>query len=548
MITGMVSSRHAIASLLLIFSAGISVWSQTKLEKLANASVSGKVTLKNKAVAGVRVFAEEQNPKISTRSGYRATTDQNGIYKLTNLPAGTYFIRPLAPSFTLEDEYASNSIVVNESEVVEDINFALVPAGVITGKISDAEGRPLIEEAVMIMPIEGAVVEGGVYGGDLRTDDRGIYRAFGLRAGKYKVSVGQNEPLPGASRAPYRQTFYPSVTEFEKATTIEVTEGSEAKNIDIVVGRAVTTFKASGRILDAETGKPLPNINYGVYQRNGEEGGGGSSMVGRNLTNVDGEFRLENVVPGHYTVFIVSQDSGVRGDSVSFDVVDRDVTDLVINAGKAAKVSGVVAFENADGSPATRKFTEVLVHAWIDGGEQLYGGAAFPKPVNPDGSFTIPGLQKGLVRFHCMSRVRDDYKPIEVVRVERDGVVLPGGLILKDGEQVTGVRLVARYLTGAIHGQIKIEGDQVIPTQRLSVWITQMNPNHPDDEFLNGNAAPQIDSRRRFVAEGLAAGTYQVSVAVFDANRQDTQRIFKQEVTVVDNAVSEVTITIKPQD
>jgi hypothetical protein len=35
---------------------------------------------------------------------------------------------------------------------------------------------------------------------------------------------------------------------------------------------------------------------------------------------------------------------------------------------------------------------------------------------------------------------------------------------------------------------------------------------------------------------------------VFDANRQDTQRIFKQEVTVVDNAVSEVTITIKPQD
>ena len=123
MITGMVSSRHAIASVLLIFSAGISVWSQTKLEKLANASVSGKVTLKNKAVAGVRVFAEEQNPKISTRSGYRATTDQNGNYKLTNLPAGTYFIRPLAPSFTLEDEYASNSIVVNESEVVEETTY-----------------------------------------------------------------------------------------------------------------------------------------------------------------------------------------------------------------------------------------------------------------------------------------------------------------------------------------------------------------------------------------------------------------------------------------
>jgi len=123
----MLSSREAVASVLLIFAAVVPAWSQTKTEKLANASVSGKVTLKNKAVAGVRVFAEEQNPRISTRSGYRATTDQNGIYKLTNLPAGTYFIRPLAPSFTLEDEYASNSIVVNESEAVEDINPYAMP-------------------------------------------------------------------------------------------------------------------------------------------------------------------------------------------------------------------------------------------------------------------------------------------------------------------------------------------------------------------------------------------------------------------------------------
>src|ERR1044072_8037205 len=148
----MVSSRHAIASVLLIFGALVSVSSQTKTEKLTNASVSGKVTLKNKAVVGVRVFAEEQNPKIGTRSGYRATTDQNGNYRITNLPAGTYYVRPLAPSFTLEDEFTSNNIVVNESEAVEDVNFALVPGGVITGKISDAEGRPLIEEAITILP------------------------------------------------------------------------------------------------------------------------------------------------------------------------------------------------------------------------------------------------------------------------------------------------------------------------------------------------------------------------------------------------------------
>ena len=539
----MLFSRQAIACVLLIFAAVVLASSQAKIEKLANASVSGKVTLKNKAVVGVRVFAEEQNPKFGTRSGYRATTDQNGNYKITNLPAGTYFVRPLAPSFTLEDEFTSNIIVINESEAVEDINFALVPAGVITGKISDADGRPLIEEPVTIFPSDTASVEGGVYDGDLRTDDRGIYRAFGLRPGKYFVSVGRNESLPGESRPSYRQTFYPSVTEFQKATVLEVTEGSETKNVDIVVGRVVSTFKVSGRVIDAETGKPLVNIKYGVYQQRGESGG--SSMVGRNVTNADGEFRLENVVAGKYVVFIVSEESGVREDSVSFEVVDRDVSDLVINAGRAASVSGVVAFENADGSASTRKFTDMFIHAWVESEQQFYGGGSRTHPVNPDGSFNIPGLRKGTVHFDFVSRLRNDYKPIEVMRIERDGVVLPGGLILKDAERVTGLRLVVKYLTGSIRGQIKVEGDEVIPSQRLSVWITRIEPDRAEPVYSNGNSMPQVDSRKRFAVDGLAAGTYVVNVAVFEPNRPDSQKIFKQEVTVTDNAVSEVTITIK---
>jgi len=45
--------------------------------------------------------------------------------------------------------------------------------------------------------------------------------------------------------------------------------------------------------------------------------------------------------------------------------------------------------------------------------------------------------------------------------------------------------------------------------------------------------------------QGLAAGTYEVSVAVFEPGRFDTSRIYKQQVTVADNTVSEITITIK---
>src|SRR5215217_6734129 len=531
-------ARLAITAVLLIFSAAVCSSSQTTSEKTPSASISGKVKIKDKGVVGIIVSAQEQNSHWNTTT-LRATTDSTGSYRISNVRAGTYLVSPVAHSFALADEATNNAVVVNEDETVEDINFSLVPGGVITGKITDADGKPLIEQYVNLVPIGTAFVDGR-FVGNLHTDDRGIYRAFGLREGKYHVFVGQNESLPTGPRPAYRQTFYPSVTDSAKATLIEVTPGTEVTNVDIVVGRPAATFRASGRILDAETGKPLLNIKYGVHQRHGEYGG--ASTVGQNVTNANGDFRLENLLPGNYVVFIVPEDSGVRGDSASFEVVDRDVSDLVINAGKAASLSGVVVFEGATESAASIKPHDLFINAWVEHTEEFFGGG-FAQSVNPDGSFRIGGLRKGRVLFGISSRTQGDRKPIDVVRIERDGVVQPGGLRLKDGEQVTGLRLVVKYLTGAIRGQVKVEGDELLPNARLSIWFNPVDAN-PTWYRPSGNS-PQLDSRRRFLIEGLAAGTYEVNVAVYEPGRDDTNRIYKQQVTVTDNTVSEVTITIK---
>ncbi|HYV10988.1 MAG TPA: carboxypeptidase-like regulatory domain-containing protein [Pyrinomonadaceae bacterium] len=541
----MVSSRLVVAAVLMIFNAAVSSSSQTTSEKAATASISGKVRIKDKAVAGVVVFAEEQNSRgWRQRSNYRGTTDQEGNYRITNVRAGTYAIRPVAPSLAREDYVTNNVVVINEGETVEDINFSLVPGGVITGKISDPDGKPLVEESVNIVPIDPATYVGMQFEGNLHTDDRGIYRAFGLYPGKYKVSVGQNESLPGERGSFHRQTFYPSVTDDAKATVIEVAEGSETANIDIVVGRPVSTFRVGGRILDSETGKPLVHIKYGVSQRHGDSGS--SSRVGGDYTNANGEFRLDNVLPGKYVVFIVPGDSGVRGDHVAFEVVDRDLTDLVIKAGKAATVAGVVAFENGDEPKPRFKFNELFISGWGDGGQQQFAGPYSSQVVKPDGSFTIGDLQQGKVRFVFNSPIRNDYRQLQLVRVERDGVVQPGGLILKDGEHVTGVRLIVKLLTGVIHGQIKFEGDEV-PASHMSIWLSYLDDNKQGESFSMGNSSPQLDSRKRFTVEGLAAGNYEVNVALFGGSAQYPQTVFKQQVTVVENAASDVTITIKPK-
>ena len=95
--------RLVVAAVLLIFSTAVSASSQTAPEKAASASISGKVTIKGKGVAGVTVFAMNQNSGRGQRSNYHTTTDQTGNYKITNVGAGTYWIRPFAPSFALDE-------------------------------------------------------------------------------------------------------------------------------------------------------------------------------------------------------------------------------------------------------------------------------------------------------------------------------------------------------------------------------------------------------------------------------------------------------------
>lgn len=533
------STCRAVACVLLIFSAVSSSTSQTNPDKSATASVAGKVTVKNKAVAGIVVIAEEPNPGRWPRSSYRATTDQTGSYRITNIPAGTYRIRPMTPALAPENEPTNNSIVLGEGEIVEDVNFSMVPGGVITGKVTDAEGKPLIAAFVSLVSIDSGVVSMRDTGTSI-TDDRGIYRVFGLKPGKYKIFFGGHESLAGAGSRFYRQTYYPSVNDVAKATVIEVTEGSETTNVDIVLGPALPAFKVSGRIIDAETGKPLPGINYGLYKSDGERGG--SSSVGREFTDPNGGFRLENVLPGKYAVFVAAAQSNLRADWVYFEVVDQDIADLVIKAGKAGSVSGVVVFEGAEDK--TIKFDALMISAWMRNGENHFAGNTM-QPLDPDGRFRIGGLTKGLARLSVTLREPNDTMQVAAVRVERNGVFQPDGLDLKDGEQVTGVRVIAKYLTGVIQGEIKLEGEESLPNSRISVWINAIDLSRPGAYRMPGGKSPELDARKRFVVRGLAAGTYEVNVAVFDPARQDTTRIYKQQVTVTDFAVSEVTITIK---
>src|SRR6185503_4057173 len=171
------STRQAIASVLFILIA--TVCSQSQVAPVKTGTISGKVTLKNKGFAGI-IVAARHTDSSTDRSRHRATTAQDGNYRITNLLPGTYQVAPFAPGLVRDNELFQKSVVIEEGDNIADINFSMVHGGVITGKITDADGRPMVEQEVNLDVVDGPYSQIPFNAGGTMTDDRGIYRAFGL--------------------------------------------------------------------------------------------------------------------------------------------------------------------------------------------------------------------------------------------------------------------------------------------------------------------------------------------------------------------------------
>lgn len=533
------SSRRALACILFLVATAFFANAQQD----QTGSISGKVTFKNKGVASILVIAIDTNYRdAEERSHNRALTDIDGNYLINNVPTGDYLVYPVAPALVVEN---GQRLTINAGETIRNINFAMVHSGTITGRITNADGQPLIKETVSVVRVEPESDYERHKFASFRTDDRGIYQAFGLRPGKYKVSVGQPLPreiplpgIPGFVRKILRQTFYPSVTDPEKATLLEVTESSEIKDIDIVAS-AASTFKLTGRIINGETSKPLPNVRLIVHQSDF------SASTGSFSSDSNGEFKLEGATPGSYKLFIFSH-SDWRADPLTVDVIDKDLTGLEIKAMRGASLAGVVVVENSDDKVAAPKLSDLLVSAFVPNLSPPDYTPINPIEVNPDGSFKIAGLTAGMIRLRLWQRNYSPLSALEIASVEQNGVRRSGDINLKDGEQVAGLRIVAKVveLTGAIRGQIKFENGEPLRAARIIVSISRLNENSSKTR-LDGRSSPEVDSRGRFLIERLAAGTYELSVMIGQPGAHALDDVARQQVTVTENRVSEVTVTVK---
>ncbi len=544
-------TRYAIAAALLICSAGFCERARSQTKTPKKGSVAGKVTIKGKPASGIVVGLRISEYGSPYEAPLKATSDQDGKYRVNDVPAGSYQVYPIAPAFVNSNTQSTRELVIlSEGESVEGIDFALVRGGGITGKVTDADGRPAIEQQVSLFSAETAPNQRGsvnVFGG-VQTDDRGIYRMFGLAAGRYKVAAGQSDEnyfMNNTGRPSFKISFYSDASDTAdaaKATVVEVTEGGEAANIDITLGRAAQTFAASGNIVD-ESGQPIPGARFGMQHVIDERR---NSFVSPNsISNSKGEFRVENLTPGKYAIFLAAQPaSDLRSDGVAFEIVDQDVNGLLVKSKKgSASLAGSIVLDNTDDKAVFAKLIQLRIGAFV----QKSGGALSPNmghttTISADGSFRLSGLEPGTLNFSLTAQDRNLIKGFILSRIEKDGVVEPRGIEIKEGDQITGVRLMVSYGNATVRGVVKFQDAPLPEGARVYIRITKDGETRPD---LQSVQSPQVDSRGHFIIQRIPSGLYYFETNIFvpgDFGRARSPA--KQQVTVLEGVVTEVTITL----
>jgi protocatechuate 3,4-dioxygenase beta subunit len=129
--------------------------------------------------------------------------------------------------------YAPKSPV--NQRIGNSITITMIKAGAITGRITNAEGEPVVGVSVgllMARNAEGKPMQGSVGGAGRVTDDRGVYRLWGLTPGTYVVFTIDNIAGPFARNDTFTETYHSSSTR-ETATEVNVMSGGESSGIDI---------------------------------------------------------------------------------------------------------------------------------------------------------------------------------------------------------------------------------------------------------------------------------------------------------------------------
>ncbi len=162
------------------------------------------------------------------------STDDGGNFQIAGLDALVYTVGASAPSYITAPREPDS--LPAYYRIGDSVTVSLLKGGVITGTVTSATGEPMVQtgvRAILIRDGNEKPPAGTRFPPQRVTDDRGVYRIYGLTPGTYLVSAGGSGSY-GYSTAYDTDvpTYAPSSTR-DTAAEVVVRAGEETSGVDI---------------------------------------------------------------------------------------------------------------------------------------------------------------------------------------------------------------------------------------------------------------------------------------------------------------------------
>jgi Carboxypeptidase regulatory-like domain len=490
-------------------------------------AITGKVVTENGQPipnARVSLFAAG-----SFKENNGTTTDRDGRFEFRGLEPLNYYVS------AVHKAYVPLLLNLDDSEpstyrVGDSVTVVLTKGAVITGTVTNQAGEPVVGVRVRARIIrgDGSLLPflSGRYIPERSTDDRGIYRIYGLPAGTYVVWAGG----AGSGMNPGMDPFDADVPTYspnsnrDTAAEIIVRAGEEASGVDI-------RYRGEqGRVISgiARGPKGIQVVGFGISLTSAMPGG--IQTMTKQGPDERG-FAFYAVDDGEYYVTAMSQQQQSGEDwAISppkrVTVRGADVTGIELVTEPLASVNGRIVLVDSKAAECSGKqrplFTETSVSAVQ---KESYAASYATQLRWPWGLFTsvdaqgnvslknlVPGRYSFVTQFHAKSwylqsavlapaaattaKTSTGLKPVDAARV---------WTTLEPGDRLSGLTITLAEGAASLRGQLTVGEGETRP-ERSIVYLVPAERENAGDVLRFFAAAVAADGK--FALNNLAPGRY----------------------------------------
>ena len=474
--------------------------------------ISGRVVNESgQPLANAQVYARPATPVQSDKN---TTTNREGVFKVNGLGKGSYTVNASMPAYIPKPPQSGPAV----QSTSDSVTLVLIKGGVITGTVTNSKGDPIIAIGIrveMVLDERGRTTPAISY--DSMTDDRGIYRVYGLPSGRYIVSADgapNYSPTGVNAFAKDTPTYAPSSTR-EEADEISVRVGEETSNVDIRY-RGERGNTISGLVQGMRTGDRGFSIALTSLAEKGPR-------WNTHFQDANGEFALEGIPDGDYlvvaTAYFNDRDRG-ESESMVLNVRGADIEGLQLTPAPLASISGAVVLKELKDpvpectdkrQPQSHEMNVTAWHSVTQGTKkkpQFVWRSRGSESPNSQGNFMLQGLAANEYYFGVHLPGQGWYlqsiafvpttgaKPTDVTR---------SWTTVKPGDQLTGLTVMLARGAALVRGQITLADGETLP-EKLSVYLVPAEAVQAEDPLRY--FASQVTAEGNFWLHNVIPGRY----------------------------------------